>query len=558
MKTLQARIRGFTTLLAFQPILSIAGLILSASSASAEVRADLNTVALSGMAAPGVSGATFADLTISGPTISPTGVVAFTAILQGSTTNGGIFTSLSPGNLSLVVLQGANAPGTSGQFLTGNTSVPINPANEIAASGLLTNNRQGIWVGHPSADTLVALSGNPAPLPGGFLFGTAPSAFSDYSPVLDWTGDVLFQTGLQNSSGQAISGAAVNWVEGGGAPPSAIARTGGPVNGYDPTASFTSLGSPGIALNSLVAYSGTFNDPAAGIVNGSGIFAGAPGIQSPVAVTGGIAQGVLNATFQTVGFRSTSTGSSVHVNVAGNTIFFGTITGPGVQQGVNDHGVWLSFGSIGFPASTLVARQGDQVPGLPAGTMFSAFTDSGLGNGSAAILAQISGPGIAAANNTGIWEGVPGNLHLFVRNGDSIADGSNAPLMVNGLSHFTMNSIGDVIAQLSDNSIIGESTAGQLMVIARPGDSIQVAPGDFRTIQSIVTVAGGETSGGATALNDMGLVTFTATFTDGSMGTFVSSALAVPEPSTVCLGALGALVLLAARRRNALARSANG
>jgi hypothetical protein len=244
------------------------------------------------------------------------------------------------------------------------------------------------------------------------------------------------------------------------------------------------------------------------------------------------------------------------MSAAGDTVFFGTITGPGVQSGVNNHGVWLALGPTGVPAlNTLVARQGDSAAGLPAGTTFSAFTDTGLGVAQTAVLAQISGPGITAANNTGIWEGEPGNLHLVVRNGDSIADGSNAPLIVNGLSHFTMNSAGEMITQLGDSSIIGENAAHQLVVIARLGDSIQVAAGDFRTIQSIVTVAGGETSGGATALNDMGLVTFTAKFTDGSSGTLVSGALAVPEPSTVCLAALGALVLMAARRRNTPSRS---
>ena len=112
-----------------------------------------------------------------------------------------------------------------------------------------------------------------------------------------------------------------------------------------------------------------------------------------------------------------------------------------------------------------------------------------------------------------------------------------------------MNEIGEMIAQLSDKTIIGANALGQLTVIARPGDSIQVAPGDFRTIQSILTVVGGETSGSATALNDVGFVTFTATFTDGSTGTFVSSALVVPEPASIVLATFGIAFLAVHRYR---------
>ncbi len=52
-------------------------------------------------------------------------------------------------------------------------------------------------------------------------------------------------------------------------------------------------------------------------------------------------------------------------------------------------------------------------------------------------------------------------------------------------------------------------------------------------------------------MNDLGLVSFQASFTDGTSGVFVSTALAVPEPSTWLLATLGICTLAAMRRKGA-------
>jgi hypothetical protein len=527
----------------------IALALLRPTQLHADVRTGLSTVALSRMAAPGVSGATFLDLTLSSPTIGVTGTVAFPAILTGSNTGTGIYAGNSPTNLSLVALQFAAAPGTSdGTFYSGSTSPPINALNEIAATGYLnisgdvtSSNSEGVWVGHPSVDTLVWRQGSPAPLPGGLFYGPISNTFSGYTPVLNVQGQIGFQTGLQNSSGAVVSGT-VDWVTQ-GPQVFAVAQTGGPAVGLPPGATLTALGTPGLNDSGTVVYSGSFQSPLGPISSGTGIWAANPAFTAPIALTGQIAPGVgpAAATFQTLGFRQTVYGTSAHLNATGQTIFFGTVSGAGIIPGTNDHGVWI--GGNGLTA--LIARQGDAAPGLAPGTTFASFTDSGLGNGlSSAVLATVSGPGITAANNTGIWAGVPGNLHLVLRNGDSVPDGTSGPLPVAGLTHFTMNAPGEFITQLSNSAIVGENQLGQLVVVARPGDSIQVAPGDFRTITTIVSVLGGEVGSGATALNDLGQVTFTAKFADGSSGTFVSNALAVPEPASYLLAVLGLVALV--------------
>ena len=45
-----------------------------------------------------------------------------------------------------------------------------------------------------------------------------------------------------------------------------------------------------------------------------------------------------------------------------------------------------------------------------------------------------------------------------------------------------MNGIGEIVIQTRDGALLGTNTLGQLTIVARPGDSIQVSPGIFRTI----------------------------------------------------------------------------
>ncbi len=516
--------------------------------ADAAERPGIQTVAISGTAAPGNNpGTTITGVNYSGPSISPNGTLVFPGNLSNEST--GIFAGTSPANLQLVAQQSQYAPGTAGQFLTGNTSPPINATNEIAAGAFLwpgvggvgSNNDEGVWIGFPSAATLVAREGSPAPYPPGDKFGSFSGTFSTQAPVLNDQGLVAFQSGLQNSAGTPISGA-VDWILYGGTLQPVIA-TGAPVTGQAPGTSFTSIGSPGLTATQQVLYSGAYSVP--GGATGSGIWLATPGFTIPVAATGQSAPGTLGDTFASVSYRSTSDGTNVHANQVGGTIYFASIAGPGVTPGTNDQGVWI--GGIGPSAS--VARQGDAAPGLP-GDSFSSFSDTGISNVSIyGIMATVAGPGITSSNSTGIWTGQPGNLHLVIRNGDTIADGASAPLNVTGLDHFTMNDFGQILTQLADGSLVGTNHAGQLTIVARPGDQLEVAPGDFRTISLITPLAGGETVGGATALNDAGIVAFAATFTDGTSGAFTSAALTVPEPASCALAVTGLLGLVLLRRK---------
>jgi hypothetical protein len=94
--------------------------------------------------------------------------------------------------------------------------------------------------------------------------------------------------------------------------------------------------------------------------------------------------------------------------------------------------------------------------------------------------------------------------------------------------------------------------AGVLQLIARTGDLLEVAPGDFRTIGGLLFglyEPTGNSDGRGSGFNNLGQLAFWSSFTDGSSGIFVSNAVAVPEPSTILLLLSVACALAASRSR---------
>jgi hypothetical protein len=118
--------------------------------------------------------------------------------------------------------------------------------------------------------------------------------------------------------------------------------------------------------------------------------------------------------------------------------------------------------------------------------------------------------------------------------------GDHAPGMPNGVNFgsfsnlHVLNSIGQFadLFGLSNgkHGIWATDHNGILQYVACEGDLLEVAPGDYRTIQSIYfnyLSETGNAEGRATPFNNLGQVAFTASFTDGSSGVFVSNAVAL-------------------------------
>ncbi len=91
------------------------------------------------------------------------------------------------------------------------------------------------------------------------------------------------------------------------------------------------------------------------------------------------------------------------------------------------------------------------------------------------------------------------------------------------------------------------------MLVAREGDLLDIDDGpstDFRTIDFLDFFADtGNGDGRRSGFNDLGQLAFLASFTDGTSGIFVSDLVAIPEPTSLVLSALGLFGLHATRRR---------
>ena len=172
----------------------------------------------------------------------------------------------------------------------------------------------------------------------------------------------------------------------------------------------------------------------------------------------------------------------------GRIAFIGTqLTGTGITTS-NDAGIWADRGS----GLQLALRKGGSVPGFPAGVVFGIFGFQGLsygGNANLAFDAHVAGSGINTTNDFGVWsQTASGTLNLIAREGDQ-PPGVPAGTVWHGVSLSNpfqtpgVNSNGDVafLALTTGgppSSLNGVwSTAGGLHLLAFDGAPIPGLPG---------------------------------------------------------------------------------
>ena len=96
---------------------------------------------------------------------------------------------------------------------------------------------------------------------------------------------------------------------------------------------------------------------------------------------------------------------------AGRTAFVATLTGPGVINLVNSHGIWSDrSGALG-----LVVRAGDPAPGLPAVTLANPQLAAFNAAGRTLIATGLAGAGVTADNDESIWSDRAGGFALLAR-----------------------------------------------------------------------------------------------------------------------------------------------
>ncbi len=477
----------------------------------------LNTVVLSGTAAPGTSD-DFSSFDI--PNLNSAGRAAFRGVVTGPGVNSvneqGIW-SEGGGSLALVARTGSGAPGTSADFSFLNSPV-LNGAGQTAFLGTLllgpgagSDDNTGIWSEGGGSLALVAREGS-----------AAPGASADFSfltsPGFNSAGQTAFFAGL-TGAGVVSSNNTGIWSEGGG-PLALVAREGSAAPGT--SSDFSFLESPILNGAGQTAFLGTLTGSGVNANNNRGIWSEGGGSLDLAVRTGNVAPGT-SADFSFL--------SSPDFNGAGQVAFWGELTGSGVTSN-NNRGIW----SEGSGALALVARTGDLAPGTSAD--FSLLINPVLnGAGQTAFTGFLSGAGVSSSNDRGIWSEEGGSLDLIARKGSG-APGTSADfsflsspiLNGEGQTAFWANLTGTGVDNSNNFGIWAQDTSGVLTLIARNGDQLDVDDGlgtDLRTISELGFIAfNGSEDGRASVFNNLGQVVFRASFTDGSSGIFVSDLVA--------------------------------
>ncbi|NOZ40434.1 MAG: PEP-CTERM sorting domain-containing protein [Planctomycetes bacterium] len=503
--------------LAFLPNCLVIGCLFLGCLVSAASAQSLLTVALSGTAAPG-TGADFSSFDI--PNLNSAGRAAFRGVVTGPGVNSGNeqgIWSEGGGSLGLVARTGSGAPGTSADFSFLNSPV-LNGAGQTAFLGTLlfgpgagANDNTGIWSEGGGSLALVAREGSSAP-------GTSADFSFLTSPGFNSAGQTAFFAGLTGTGVTSSNNTGI-WSEGNGSL-ALVAREGSTAPGT--SADFSFLESPILNGAGQTAFLGTLTGTGVNANNDRGIWSEGSGALDLAVRTGSAAPGT-SADFSFL--------SSPDFNGAGQVAFWGEITGTGVTSN-NNRGIW----SEGSGAVALVARTGDLAPGTSAD--FSLLINPVLnGVGQTAFTGFLTGTGVSSDNDRGIWSEGSGSLTLIARKGDG-APGTSADFsflsspIFNGAGQtaFWGNLTGTGVDNSNNFGIWAQDTSGVLTLIARSGDQLDVDDGpgtDLRTISELGIVAfNGSEDGRASVFNNLGQMVFRASFTDGSSGIFVSNLVA--------------------------------
>ncbi len=515
----------------------------------------LRTVALTGHPAPGTTGNvtydnfgsyydSLAGQFFRGPVLNEAGQVAFRADLTGtgvtSNSNQGIWSEGS-GSLSLVARTGSHAPGAPGgvNFRVDPTlelyTPVLNRAGQTAFYGGLTDGSVGLWSEGTGGLNLVARSGVQAPdAPDGAIlsFSTALNPYHLDWPKLNDAGQTAFVGALTGAGVTSANNWGV-WSNGPGGL-ELVARAGDHAPGapfgvnygvstFAPFPSF--LG----ALNGAGHVALWANLTGTGIVGNQsyGIWSGAPNSLALVTRSGSPAPAPPGVTIDLpLGVTA--------LNNAGQVAFAAALSGSGVTSTTNE-GLWsTASGSL-----ALMARKGSQAAGAPSGVNYLAFGPSYPvlnDGGRIAFRALVAGSGVDSSNQLGIWSDGLGELSLLARTGSPAAGtAENAnffdlhfpTLNSAGQTAFRANLSGDGVDFTNDRGIWATDQTGDLKLVVRTGDQLEVAPGDFRTLSDLdFATASGNADSRPSGFNNVGQLVFWASFTDGSEGVFVSNVVA--------------------------------
>lgn len=488
-------------------------------------------VALTNTQPPGIdTGSLFSYLGI--PALNSRGQTAFySSLLGGGTSSDASVWSEGTGSLALVVREGAAAPGTEAGVTFGEMSTPV--LSDSGASvfwsslngGSNPDNGEGYWSHANGSLSLLARPGNQAPDTEASVLFSAPMAFHSH-PVISDNGTIALSSFIYGPGVDSVNNRGI-WTQSTGDLTLAY-RSGTQAPGLDagvlitgPTVLFTG---PVVNDAGMIAFHGTLIGPGIGATNNQSVWSTVGGALHMVARTGSQAPGAPAG----VTFTDFDMFASIMLNNSGEIAFQGSTSDGG-------YGIWSDRDGL-----HAVARSGQSTPGLP-GETFRDFANAVLNaSGHVAFSAFLT------SGKQGLWSEGNGELTLVANAGDQ-APGAPTGVTFFGFGNGSLNGRGQLafkafltgLESADANGIWVHDVDGLLRAIVRSGDSIEVAPGDVRTVSSVGFVGGsGNEDGRHSAFNDLGQLAFQASFTDGTQGIFVTDIVAIPEPAASVLALL--------------------
>jgi hypothetical protein len=495
---------------------------LTIGSAALAQSIPISMVAHSDRAYPGLPpGATILQMT-NPPVLGPDAQVAFVAPLSAP---GGAPDALcletATGPLTLTRV-GLTIPGDPSGATVGTIERPLSLGagrvgtlfHMFPTSG---NGHTAYYIASASALTPIVAFNQAAPVP-------SPVGIFGNIAYQAWNGGfTAFACPIVDQSGAMLADAL--WY---GVPGSlqALAIQGSPAPGFPGQSFLQLLASEGsLVMND----SGSTAFPAS-VGNGGAfhLFGGTPGNLRLIARAG---QAVTGGTLSNL--------ASPSIDAAGDVAFTALLVSPSG----NRQGIWISSASSFTP----VAQHGDPAPGTTA--VFDrvpynlpAFDLDDTGR--FAFIGSLTGPGVTAQNNMGLWRGVPGNARLIARMGDP-APGMPAGVVYDFLgAPYAMNSRGQLVFQaylagtgvtsINNIALFYADPDGRVAPIVRRAQTI-TASAEPITIYSFAFLGtpGGQ-DGLPACLSESGRFAFSADLSNGPGGVSAGSAALTAQLPDAC------------------------
>jgi hypothetical protein len=503
---------------------------VSLSAAAAVPSANIRMVAAVGQSAPGTTNS-FGTFIGSPPSVNIQGDVAFRAGLTGGE---GIWAERGAAGLQVVAVNNQNAPGVPGkkfQFFG-----PSNPSGNTAVGSLIFNNNgqilfratfagstsvfnnDGLWLADPvTGIEFIAKSGGT--LPGS---GRQVVQIESSNSALNDNADVAFR-GRYTTSFTTEAGL---WAYSGPATTHLVAQ--------GTTSTFTTVAFDGAVLDGSgrTYFKADLGGSVTGVYGES-----APGTLQLIAKDGQTAPGISpSATFDGV------YPFDMAVNSSGTVAFASSLS-----NGKNA----LFTGSLSGPVTPKVVS-GTLAPGAPSGAVFSSFYSPEINaQGRLAFKAEISGTGITSGNNQGIWlENAAGGFDLVAREGTTIPGGTGSVVFGSEFPdvfpEIVLNALGQIAFKAStvSSSATGQGVwatgiNGVLHQVVWSGQPFDTVANGTKS-HSLFSFAGntGNDEGLPSGFSDSGYVSFRGSSGASTEAIYVSSVVAVPEPSSAVLIAI--------------------